>query len=218
MQRAICRGIFAPAQPDFLAASVRDFLSGAYMSIRAQMMNLLKDIQAQDDVAYLLVAHDLATVRHMADHTVVMYLGKIVEIGDQEAIYAHPTHPYTKALLSAVPLPDPKIERSRKRIMLEGDVPSPVNPPSIGEHLMRKSCDSVLGCIGETPLVRLRRVTDPLLPSVWAKLEFLNPGGSLKDRLAVTLIDEAEKTGIVPIKFCWSDFQCCGVGCKLDPY
>ena len=81
-------------------------------------------------INYLFIAHDLSVVRHGADRTVVMYLGKIVEIGDQETVFEHPTHPYTKALLSAVPITDPKAERVRTLVTLEGEVPSPINPPS----------------------------------------------------------------------------------------
>jgi oligopeptide transport system ATP-binding protein len=103
-------------------------VSALDVSIRAQMMNLLKDIQAQSNVAYLLVAHDLATVRHMADHTAVMYLGKIVEYGPTQALFDNVTHPYTKALFSAV-LP-PRPDRREEEIVLAGEVPSPLNPPS----------------------------------------------------------------------------------------
>ena len=103
-------------------------VSALDVSIRAQMMNLLKDIQAQDNVAYLLVAHDLATVRHMADHTVVMYLGKIVEKAPTEQLFADVRHPYTKALFSAVLVAWPG--RSEEEIELRGEVPSPLNPPS----------------------------------------------------------------------------------------
>ena len=103
-------------------------VSALDVSIRAQMMNLLKDIQAQDDVAYLLVAHDLATVRHMADHTVVMYLGKIVEQAPTAALFEDVRHPYTKALFSAVLVAWPG--RQEEEIELKGEVPSPLNPPS----------------------------------------------------------------------------------------
>jgi len=103
-------------------------VSALDVSIRAQMMNLLKDIQQQDNVAYLLVAHDLATVRHMADHTVVMYLGKIVEQAPTEALFEDVRHPYTKALFSAVLLARPN--RQEEEIELQGEVPSPLNPPS----------------------------------------------------------------------------------------
>jgi oligopeptide/dipeptide ABC transporter ATP-binding protein len=103
-------------------------VSALDVSIRAQMMNLLKDIQARDTVAYLLVAHDLATVRHMADHTAVMYLGKIVEHAPTEALFENVLHPYTKALFSAV-LP-PRPDRRQDEIVLSGEVPSPLNPPS----------------------------------------------------------------------------------------
>jgi oligopeptide transport system ATP-binding protein len=102
-------------------------VSALDVSIRAQMMNLLKDIQAQDNVAYLLVAHDLATVRHMADHTVVMYLGKIVEKAPTEQLFADVRHPYTRALFSAVLVAWPG--RSEEEIELRGEVPSPLNPP-----------------------------------------------------------------------------------------
>jgi len=103
-------------------------VSALDVSIRAQMMNLLKDIQAQDNVAYLLVAHDLATVRHMADHTVVMYLGKIVEKAPTEQLFSDVRHPYTRALFSAVLVAWPG--RSEEEIELRGEVPSPLNPPS----------------------------------------------------------------------------------------
>jgi oligopeptide/dipeptide ABC transporter ATP-binding protein len=103
-------------------------VSALDVSIRAQMMNLLKDIQARDNVAYLLVAHDLATVRHMADQTVVMYLGKIVEYAPTKALFADVRHPYTKALFSAVLLPNP--DGREEEIVLAGEVPSPLNPPS----------------------------------------------------------------------------------------
>lgn len=105
-------------------------ISALDVSIQAQIVNLLMDLREQNGLTYLLISHDLSMVKHMSDRILVMYLGEVVEESGADELYAQPLHPYTKALISAIPIPDPKVERARQRIVIEGQVPSPVDPPA----------------------------------------------------------------------------------------
>src|SRR6476659_533060 len=116
------------ANPDFIVAD--EPISALDVSIQAQIMNLLERLQRERNLTYLFISHDLRAIRHVSDRVAVMYLGKLVEIAEAATIYREPLMPYTKALISAVPVPDPEVEATRQRIVLSGDVPSPINPPS----------------------------------------------------------------------------------------
>jgi peptide/nickel transport system ATP-binding protein len=152
--------------PDFIVAD--EPVSALDVSIQAQIINLLENLQREFDLTYLFIAHDLAVVRHISDRIAVMYLGSIVEVSPAEDLYANPLHPYTISLLSAVPIPDPVIERQRETILLSGDLPSPANPPPACRFHTRCPYIQPTRCTDDVP--ELRKLSDGhLVACHWAE-------------------------------------------------
>jgi peptide/nickel transport system ATP-binding protein len=152
--------------PDFIVAD--EPVSALDVSIQAQIINLLENLQREFDLTYLFIAHDLAVVRHISDRIAVMYLGTIVEVSPADELYDNPLHPYTISLLSAVPIPDPEVERQRETILLAGDLPSPANPPSACRFHTRCPYVQPTRCTTEVP--ELRKLADGHLAAChWAE-------------------------------------------------
>ncbi len=153
-------------------------ISALDVSIQGQIINLLQDLQRQFDLTYLFIAHDLAVVRHIGDRVMVMYLGKIVEVADSLSIYSDPQHPYSAALLSAIPVPDPRVERRRKLVRLSGEIPSPINPPSGCRFHTRCPIARAPGICSEEEPQLVEKA-----PGHWAACHFSQEVGSIAPEL-----------------------------------
>jgi oligopeptide transport system ATP-binding protein len=156
-------------------------ISALDVSIQGQIINLLQDLQRQFDLTYLFIAHDLAVVRHISDRVMVMYLGKVVEIADSVQIYRDPQHPYSAALLSAIPVPDPRVERQRRLVQLSGEIPSPIDPPTGCRFHTRCPIARVPGVCSEQepPLVEKS-------PGHWSACHFSDEVGAVAARAHAT--------------------------------
>jgi len=154
-RQRICIARTLACEPEFIVCD--EAISALDVSIQAQIINLLMDLQKKYNLTYFFIAHDLAVVRHVSTRVAVVYLGKIVEIGDTEQIYQHPIHPYTKALLNAVPIADPEIERNRDVQILLDDLPSPINPPS-GCHFHTRCAYATEECKITEPDIKIMGV------------------------------------------------------------
>jgi peptide/nickel transport system ATP-binding protein len=152
--------------PDFIVAD--EPVSALDVSIQAQILNLLEELQEEFELTYLFIAHDLAVVRHISDRIAVMYLGSIVEVSPADELYDNPLHPYTISLLSAVPIPDPEVERARETILLAGDLPSPANPPPACRFHTRCPYVQPTRCRDEAPPLR-PLAPDHLVACHWAE-------------------------------------------------
>jgi peptide/nickel transport system ATP-binding protein len=139
--------------PQFLVCD--EPVSALDVSIQAQIVNLLEELQAEFDLTFLFIAHDLAVVRHISDRIVVMYLGKVVEVAPADGLYDNPLHPYTITLLSAIPIPDPQVERTRRPIRVQGDLPSPASPPAACRFHTRCPFVQESLCRDEEPMLRV---------------------------------------------------------------